>query len=121
MSKPNGLEAASMIPLSTPVFQILLSLNHRDLHGYGIIQDISARTEGELTLSTSTLYGAIKRMIRDDLIQQSDIRPDPDLDDERRRYYEITDFGREVARCEARRIEKLAEMIKKTRFVERTS
>jgi len=121
MSRSHEQEATSMVPLSTPVFQILLSLNDRDLHGYGIIQDISARTEGEVILSTSTLYGAIKRMIRDDLIQQSDMRPDPDLDDERRRYYRITDFGRDVARCEARRIEKLAEMIKKTRFVERTS
>jgi DNA-binding PadR family transcriptional regulator len=110
-----------MIPLSTPVFQVLISLNERDLHGYGIIQDIAGRTDGDVVLSTSTLYGAIQRMMRDGLVQQSEIRPDPQLEDERRRYYRITDFGREVARGEARRIEKLAEMIKKTRFVARTS
>ncbi len=121
MSVPQGKEAETMIPLSTPVFQVLLSLNGRDLHGYAIIQDVAARTDGETVLSTSTLYGAIKRMMRDGLIEQSDVRPDPDLDDERRRYYRITDFGRDVTRCEARRIEKLAEMLKKARFVARTS
>jgi DNA-binding PadR family transcriptional regulator len=110
-----------LLPLSTPVLQILLTLSDCELDGYGIIRDIEDRTGGEVTLSTSTLYGAIKRMLRDGLIEESDYRPDPELDDERRRYYRISDFGREVAALEARRIERLAEMVRGKRFVTRSS
>lgn len=105
-----------LLPLSVPVFQILLSLAEGDSHGYGIIGDIRRRTAGDVVLSTSTLYGAIKRMMRDGLIEHSDVRPAPELDDERRRYYRITRFGREVARREARRIERLAEIVRDSRF-----
>ncbi len=110
-----------LLPLSVPVLHILLTLSDCELHGYGIIRDIETRTRGEVTLSTSTLYGAIKRMMRDGLIEESDFRPDPELDDERRRYYRISDFGREVAALEAQRIERLAEMIRGKRFVTRSS
>lgn len=106
----------SLLPLSIPVLHILLSLNERDHHGYGLIGDISQRTHGEVTLSTSTLYGAIKRMMRDGLVDKSAFRPDPELDDERRRYYRITDFGRDAAEAEARRIERLAELIRGRQF-----
>jgi DNA-binding PadR family transcriptional regulator len=99
------------------VFHILLSLYHQELHGYGIIQDIELRTGGEVGLSTSTLYGAIKRMMRDGLVERSAERPDPELDDERRRYYRITDFGREVARAEASRIERLAQLATSARLL----
>ncbi len=102
--------------LSIPVLHILLSLSEREHHGYGLIGDINRRTEGEVTLSTSTLYGAIKRMMRDGLVERSDSRPDPELDDERRRYYRITDFGREAAEAEARRIERLAELVRGRQF-----
>jgi DNA-binding PadR family transcriptional regulator len=112
---PEGL-----LPLSVPVFQILLSLAEADKHGYGIIGDVRARSRDEVVLSTSTLYGAIKRMMRDGLVERSDMRPGPELDDERRRYYRITDFGREVAACEAQRISRLAEMVRDTQFVTRT-
>lgn len=108
-----------LLPLSVPVFQILLSLAEADRHGYGIIGDIRKRSREEVVLSTSTLYGAIKRMMRDGLVERSDMRPDPELDDERRRYYRITDFGREVAACEAQRINRLAEMVRETQFVQR--
>ena len=121
MSDLHRRQTQDLLPLSIPVFQILLSLNERDLHGYGIIGDIRTRTEEEVVLSTSTLYGAVKRMMRDGLIEQSELRPDPALDDERRRYYRITDFGREVAEWEARRIELLADMVRNTQFVTRPS
>jgi len=112
-------QPATLLPLSAPVFHVLLSLTERELHGYGIIQDIEQRTDGEVTLSTSTLYGAIKRMMRDGLVERSDERPDPEVDDERRRYYKITDFGRDVARHEARRIERLAKVVRKSQLLTR--
>jgi DNA-binding PadR family transcriptional regulator len=121
MTKSDVSRPEDLLPLSEPVFQILLSLAESDLHGYGIIGDIRERTAEEVVLSTSTLYGAIKRMMRDGLIEQTDMRPAPELDDERRRYYRITGFGREVAQCEARRIQRLAEMIKDRQFVTRPS
>jgi DNA-binding PadR family transcriptional regulator len=105
-----------MLPLSAPVFHVLLSLAEGERHGYGLIRDIERRTAGEVRLSTSTLYGAIKRMIRDGLVDRSEERPDPDMDDERRRYYRITEFGREVARQEAHRIERLAELVRRSRL-----
>jgi len=99
----------------------MMSLCERELHGYALIQDIEQRTNGEVRLSTSTLYGATKRMMRDGLVERSDERPDPELDDERRRYYRITDFGRAVARSEAQRIERLAMLVKRSHLLTRTS
>ena len=110
----------TLLPLSVPVFQILLSLAEQDRHGYGIIGDVRLRSRDEVVLSTSTLYGAIKRMMRDGLVERSGERPDPELDDERRRYYRITTFGREVAACEAERIHRLAEIVRKSQLATRT-
>ena len=98
-------------PLSPQVFHILISLHDNELHGYGIIQQVSARTEGALRLSASTLYGAIKRMLRDGLIEESEERPAPDQDDERRRYYRITQAGREAVTKEGRRVTALARLV----------
>lgn len=109
-----------MLPLSVPVLHILLALAENDRHGYGIIGDIRTRSRGEVVLSTSTLYGAIKRMMRDNLVERSEMRPDPKLDDERRRYYRITDFGKDVAACEVQRIKRLAEMVRDTPFAAHT-
>jgi DNA-binding PadR family transcriptional regulator len=117
MLTPPALDSQALLPLSTPVFHILLALYQQELHGYAIIQDIEQRTGGEVGLSTSTLYGAIKRMMRDGLVERSVERPDPELDDERRRYYSITHFGREVARAEASRIERLAQLAKSARLL----
>lgn len=94
------------LPLSVPVYQILLSLADRELHGYAMIQEIRERTEGEVDLTPSTLYGAVKRLEEDGLIAEAEERLDPLLDDSRRRYYRITPVGREVARAEARRLER---------------
>ena len=103
--------AQGIIPLSEPVLQILISLHRNDLHGYAILGDVESRLGKEPGISTSTLYGAIKRMIRDGFIEESDHRPDPSLDDQRRRYYRITGLGREVLRLEADRIARLAETV----------
>lgn len=104
------IEPAENVRLSEQAFQILLSLTDRELHGYGIIKDVEQRTESGVVLSASTLYSALKRMLRDGLISELDERPGPDLDDERRRYYGITQLGRRVARHEAERLERLADM-----------
>jgi DNA-binding PadR family transcriptional regulator len=89
------------------VLHILLSLADEERHGYGIMREVEGRTGGEMRLGPGTLYGSIKRMLGDGLIGESDERPDPELDDSRRRYYRITDFGREVAGVEAARLERL--------------
>ena len=98
-------------PLSPQVFHILISLYDNELHGYGIIQQVAARTDGAMRLSASTLYGAIKRMLRNGLIEESDARPAPDQDDQRRRYYRITPAGHEALKTESRRIAELARVV----------
>jgi DNA-binding PadR family transcriptional regulator len=106
-------------PLSTQVFQILLSLVDDDLHGYAIIQDIAARTDGEVRLTASTLYAAMKRLLESGWIEQRTTRPAGASDDPRRRYYRLTKLGREVARAEARRLEQLAAMARAKRLLPR--
>ena len=94
----------SSVPLPPAVFQILVALADQDRHGYAIMQDVAARTDGRMKLSPGRLYGSIKRMLDEGLIVELDERPDPDMDDERRRYYRLTRFGREVAQAEADRL-----------------
>jgi len=96
-------------PLSTQVFQILLSLLDEDLHGYAIIQDVAERTGGEVRLTASTLYAAIKRLLDTGWIEEKLQRPRGD-DDARRRYYRLTTIGQQAARGEAMRLERLAAM-----------
>lgn len=93
-----------LLPLSAPVFHILIALADGDQHGYAIMQDVAARTGGQIRLSPGTLYGAIKRLLEDGLIQELEDRPTQGKDDERRRYYRVTSFGRRVARAEAARM-----------------
>src|SRR5579859_4807750 len=93
-----------MLPLTPAVFHILLALADRERHGYGIMQEVTESTQGQVQMGPGTLYGTIKRMIASDLIEESDERPDPELDDERRRYYRLTTFGRQ--RSEERRVGK---------------
>ena len=97
-------EMSKLLPLPQAVFQILVALADQDRHGYAIMQDVVARTGGVLRLSPGTLYGSIKRMLEDGLIVEVDDRPSPDEDDERRRYYRITQFGRDLAKAEADRL-----------------
>ena len=97
----------SFLPLHKDTFHILVSLADRDRHGYSVMQDVADRTSGALRLSPSSLYASIKRLLEQGLIEELSERPDPDNDDERRRYYTLTSLGRRVATAEARRLERL--------------
>ncbi|HZU65888.1 MAG TPA: helix-turn-helix transcriptional regulator [Ktedonobacteraceae bacterium] len=100
-----------LLPLTPAVFHILLALADGERHGYGIMQEIAARTQGTMRMGPGTLYGSIKRMLADGLIEQAAERPDPELDDERRRYYRLTNFGLRVLQAEAQRLEQLVSII----------
>jgi DNA-binding PadR family transcriptional regulator len=93
--------------LSRDTFHILVALADRDRHGYSIMQEIEERTGGAVRLSPSTLYSAVKRQLQEGLIEELEERPDPEHDDERRRYYRLTRAGRRAAMDEARQLEKL--------------
>src|SRR5580704_4655677 len=93
-----------LLPLTPPVFHILLALVGEERHGYGIILDVAKQTDSVLQLGPGTLYGCLKRMLAAGLIEESDERPDPDLDDERRRYYRLKPLGERTVRAEAERI-----------------
>ncbi len=107
------------LPLTVPVFQILLSLSDQDLHGYAIIQDIRERTGGEVELTASTLYAAIKRLLDVRLIEELVTRPGPEDDDSRRRYYRITSLGMDVARLETARLERVLKMARQKKLTPR--
>jgi DNA-binding PadR family transcriptional regulator len=106
-------------PLPSAVFHILVSLAETDRHGYAIIQDVAARTGGEVRLGPGTLYRSIQRMLDQDLIVETDTRPSADTDDERRRYYRITPLGRQAARAEAERLAALVKMARATGLLSR--
>lgn len=107
-----NIDTDALLPLPTATFHILVALAGEDLHGYAIMQDVTARTGGSLKLSAGTLYRSVQRMLEQGLIIEISARPAPEMDDERRRYYRITPFGRSVATAEARR---LAQMLKLAR------
>src|SRR5262252_6093082 len=94
----------ALLPLSPAVFHILLAVSDRERHGYGVMRAVAADTNGSLQLGPGTLYGCLKRMLAAGLVAESDERPDPELDDQRRRYYRITDFGARTLRAEAERL-----------------
>jgi DNA-binding PadR family transcriptional regulator len=94
-----------MLPLSPAVFHILLALADGERHGYSIMQEIEQHTNGKLRIGATTLYRSIKHMLEAGMIAEVDERPDPALDDERRRYYRLTALGRQVASAEAQRLE----------------
>ncbi len=102
MGKPQSPH--ELLPLTPPVFHILLALADEERHGYGIMQDVSRQTNGALQLGPGTLYGCLKRMLAAGLVEESGERPDPALDDERRRYYRMTPLGKRVVRAEAERL-----------------
>ena len=96
-----------LLPLTPAVFHILLSLSDGESHGYGIMKEIAERTNDELRVGPGTLYTAIKRLLESGCIEEADEGSDPALDNERRKYYRITKFGKEVAQLEVRRLERL--------------
>lgn len=105
------------LPLPPAVFHILLALADTERHGYGIMQEIAARTDNSVRIGPGTLYGAIKRMLVSGLIIESDARPDPAFDDERRRYYRITDLGLRVVSAEAQRLALLVDIARTKRLL----
>jgi DNA-binding PadR family transcriptional regulator len=107
--------ALTFLPLKTQWFHILLSLAGGEQHGYGIMQEVLERTMGKLRLWPATLYGSIKRLIEAGLIEESDRRPAPELDDARRRYYRLTAQGRQVLDAECERLQELVHAIQTKR------
>jgi DNA-binding PadR family transcriptional regulator len=105
-SDQSDQRAADLLPLSPQFFNILVALAGGDQHGYAIMQDVAARSGGKLRLSPGTLYGSVKRMLEQGLIVElrPGQRPAGTEDDERRRYYRLTPFGRKVAKAEAARL-----------------
>ena len=103
-------DVAALIPLQPATFHILMAVAQEDRHGYGIIQDVARRTDGALRLSAGTLYRSIQRMLDQGLIVETDDRPAPEFDDERRCYYRISAFGTAVARAETHRMAQLVRM-----------
>lgn len=114
-------EPESLLPLTPAVFHILLALANGERHGYGIMQEIAATTDGQIRIGPGTLYRSIKQMLAAGMIEESDERPDPTLDDERRRYYRLTGFGRRVAQAEAVRLARLVREAEARRLLPETS
>jgi DNA-binding PadR family transcriptional regulator len=110
MAKPE-----SFLPLKPHWFHVVLCLSDQEQHGYGIMQEVLARTEGKVRLWPATLYGTIKRLMEADLIEESSRRPAAALDDARRRYYRLTPLGRRVLDAESRRLEDLVRVIRAKR------
>lgn len=106
-----------LLPLTPAVLNILLALADRERHGYAIMREVEERTEGRTRLGPGTLYRSIKTMLADGLIEESGERPDPEIDDQRRRYYRITDFGRRVAGAEAERLRGLVETAREKKLL----
>jgi DNA-binding PadR family transcriptional regulator len=108
------------LPLTPAMFHILLALADKERHGYHIMREVEERTGGNVKLGPGTLYGSIKRMMADGLIEELEERPDPELDDERRRYYRLTDFGFRVATAEAQRLEQMVRSARAKKLLPRT-
>jgi DNA-binding PadR family transcriptional regulator len=111
----------SALPLTPATFHILLALADEERHGYAIMQEVAERTDGSVKLGPGTLYGSLKRMLDQGLVEESDERADPVLDDERRRYYRITRFGLAVARAEARRLEAMVRSARQKKLIGRAT
>jgi len=115
--KASKRDPEELLPLSLSVFHILLSLADQERHGYGIMKETAARTDGKVRLGPGILYGNIKRLIEDGLIEKSQERRDPELDDERRRYYRLAQFGQRVIVAETRRLASLIGMARSKRLL----
>lgn len=114
---PDEPNPRDLLPLTTATFHILLSLADGEQHGYGIMQEVETSTDGQVRMGPGTLYAAIKRLRKEGLIEESDERPDPRLDDERRRYYRLTGFGMQVARAESQRLAQVVRVAHEKRLL----
>jgi DNA-binding PadR family transcriptional regulator len=109
-------DPTSFLPLKTNWFHIMLSLSGQEQHGYGIMNEVLARTDGGVRLWPATLYGTLKRLIEEELIEESAERPAAELDDARRRYYRLTALGQQVLDAESERLEQLVSILRKRRL-----
>ena len=100
----NAQDPEALLPLSPTVFNILLTLVDGEKHGYGIMLEVETNTNGQMLMGPGTLYGSIKRMLKAGLIEETSERPDPELDDQRRRYYKLSGLGQQAVRLEAERL-----------------
>jgi DNA-binding PadR family transcriptional regulator len=107
----------SHLPLAPATFEILLTLVDGERHGYAIMQEVAERTEGAVRLGPGTLYGALKRLLEGGLVEEGSERADPELGDERRRYYRLTGFGLQVARAEARRLDAMVRAARRKKLI----
>lgn len=103
-------KAEDMLPLTPAVLHILLALADGERHGYGIMQEVTRRAAGQVKMGPGTLYGSLKRMLADGLIEEAGERPDPALDDERRRYYRLSSFGLRVMQLEVLRLHQIVQL-----------
>src|SRR3954470_2284193 len=108
------------LPLTPAMFEVLIALADGEKHGYAVLKEVARRTGGRITLSPGTLYAIVRRFVQEGVVAESDERPDPALDDERRRYYRLTDFGRSVAMAEARRMETALGMARSKSLIPRS-
>lgn len=104
---PSTTKLEALLPLTPAVLHILLALADGEKHGYAIMQAVSHDTQGKVRLGPGTLYRSIKSMLGEGLLEECEERPDPALDDERRRYYRLTEFGRGVVQAEVQRLSRL--------------
>lgn len=110
MTQDDSHAPERLAPMPPSLFHILLCLGNGERHGYAIKREIAARTDGRLKLGPGVLYGSLQKLEEMGLIEESEERPDPHLDDERRRYYRITPLGRKAAQAEAARMRELAQL-----------
>ena len=116
MAKPKN-DPESMLPLTPAVFHVLLALAGGERHGYAIMQEVAEHTGGQIRMGPGTLYGTIKRLLEAQLIEESDARPDPQLDDERRRYYRLTGVGERVVKAEAQRYQDIVTLARGKKLI----
>jgi DNA-binding PadR family transcriptional regulator len=107
MSTSENPKPEELLPLKPIVFQIMLSLTRGERHGWSIVKELEKHVSGHKRILPGNLYRTLKTMLAQGLIEESDVRPDPPADDERRRYFRLTKFGAEVARAEADRLEEM--------------
>jgi DNA-binding PadR family transcriptional regulator len=114
---PKITKSQEMPPLSPAVFHVLLALANGERHGYAVMQEVDETTKGQIKMGPGTLYGTLKRLLESRMIEESDERPDPEMDDERRRYYRLTALGERAVRAEALRYEAMANLARRKRLI----
>jgi DNA-binding PadR family transcriptional regulator len=112
-----GRTPESFLPLTPATFQILMALVDGERHGYAIMTEVTERSEHTVRLGAGTLYGSLKRLLEEGLVEEGAERTDPEMGDERRRYYRITKFGLSVAKAEARRLEAVVRVARQKKLI----